>query len=1212
MVPTDATAYNVGDAATVKGNTGSLYKIGHTFAGWTDNSAGTGTVYTSGDEFTIASSGNTLYAKWTNTYAGNEFSLVENLTDLSAGSKIIILNAAHTYAISTTQAGNNRSAVAYDATDNKGFAMSNSDKTVTLGTATTVQVITLEDLATPASNTYQFNVENGYLYAPSSSDNYLRTQPSNDANGHWLIGLTSGTFSVVAQGTNTRNTLQRNNSNAIFSCYSSASQQNVLIYVKDEGTKYDITWDKNGHGTAPTSPTNASKVTLPDISVTGYTNTGWKADKAVTNVSSGATISASTLISNDTRVQLSANTTFTAQWSTDVYTISATLTNISVNSAFPSSFTYTGATTTDLDRTLSVTSAYALPTNLTVTMGGNACTNGTEYTYDSSSGEFTFNVVITGNIVITGTALNKYTITLNPGNGSLTAGGGWSADGDNLVQVVVEGNTVTMPSATPGCAGWVFKGWNEDTSVDNVSSNPVDKAGGATFTPAATKTYYAVYRASTSTGTTYTKITDEAELTTGEYAIVAGNSDYYAMGNDISTLHMTESTSFSAASSWTNSNADYIWTVIKAGNKVGFYNADAGKFLTIVDGAWVLDATDGQKFSYSFNSSTKAWTFTSPSGKQMRYASYYYVGDEQSAPIYLFKRGNTESGNYYTSPSCASLTVTGISDPVGAATVHLSSTTAKNGDVIWATYTLNRGYTFNSWDKSGTGASLSSTSAEFTKLTVGSADPTITVNCDALTSYTLNYHDGDGNHTMTAYEGEKILEILPEASESCDGESTTYTGWSTSEIRTKTDDEPTYVSSSAVINSTTAASTYYAVYADVVTPDGTLSILGSLGSSFWGASYNSDDKEIDDSNDNTITLNTDNVIFQNPSRVNCVQIKNASGAGFWNDTEIPGNITQIKIKCETSGAKIYVGTTKKPTSSNEKTVSSTSEQTYDFDASDGLTYFSVFSNSATPQIKSMIITYVGEYGDYITTCCDAPTITISGTGKTVTDGKISFPVLREDLGAASTSTWAELPITISSNSSGAISIITGTGGDASKTAWKLSSWESRAETGGTIAVTDHATFTNPSSGNYLFKVKTTTGYTGQGTYRIGITQAADATYCEATVYMWIDVTLRDKFVDAVNGNAEINKDGHGAQLKTPAESDMDADLNDDCNSTTRRLIGWIKETDLQTMYGTPGETGYLEAAASYNSSKVVAPYADFTASGCTWYAVWGVDNTPAP
>ena len=303
---------------------------------------------------------------------------------------------------------------------------------------------------------------------------------------------------------------------------------------------------------------------------------------------------------------------------------------------------------------------------------------------------------------------------------------------------------------------------------------------------------------------------------------------------------MTEISSTNATS-WSSPSAGYVWTIIKAGDKVGFYNANASKYLTIVDGAWVLNSTDGQKFSYSFNSTTKAWTFTSPSGKQMIYNSYFYTGDAQSSAIYLYKRGNTESGNYYTSPDCSSLTVTGVSDPVGAATVHLSSTTAKDGDVIWVTYTLNRGYTFDSWSKSGTGASLSSTSAEFTKLTVGSTAPTVTANCDALTSYTLNYHDGDGSHTMTVYEGEKILEVLPEPSESCDGTSTTLMGWSTSEIRTKTDDAPTYVSASAVVNSTTAASTYYAVYAKEETPDGTLSILGSLGSSFWGDSYNSND-----------------------------------------------------------------------------------------------------------------------------------------------------------------------------------------------------------------------------------------------------------------------------------------------------------------------------------------------------------------------------------
>ncbi len=1197
-------------------------RVGYTCTGYWTNTGGTGTKvlnadgsfaastvsgYVTSDKWSLDNTSLTLYAGWENTYAGEVFDLLEDVRDIAAGSKIILIGTkadGTTFkAMSTTQNDNNRGSVA--AAEGE-FLMSNSNKTATLGASTSVQVITLEDLATPADNTYQFNVENGYLFAAGTSNARLKTQTTNSAYGHWLVAVDASTkkATIIGQGGNSHNLLCYYSSNSIFSGYSNA-QQPTYIYFNETRTKYTITWDKDGHGTAPTYPTNAARVTMPDISVTGYTNTGWEADKAVTNVSSGATISAGTLISNDTRVQLSANTTFTAQWSTDVYTISTTLTNISVNSAFPSSFTYTGATTTDLDRTLSVTSAYALPTNLTVTMGGNACTNGTEYTYDSGTGAFTFNVVITGNIVITGTALNKYTITLNPGNGSLTAGGGWSADGDNLVQVVVEGNTVTMPSATPGCAGWVFKGWNEDTSVDNVSSNPVDKAGGATFTPAATKTYYAVYRASTPTGTTYTKITDEAELTTGDYLIVGypGSSYYYAMGNSTTSGHMTE-TSSTNATSWSSPSAGYVWTIIKAGDKVGFYNANASKYLTIVDGAWVLNSTDGQKFSYSFNSTTKAWTFTSPSGKQMIYNSYFYTGDAQSSAIYLYKRGNTESGNYYTSPDCSSLTVTGVSDPVGAATVHLSSTTAKNGDVIWVIYTLNRGYTFDSWSKSGTGASLSSTSAEFTKLTVGSTAPTVTANCDALTSYTLNYHDGDGSHTMTVYEGEKILEVLPEPSESCDDDSPDFVGWSTSEIRVKTNTKPTYVSSSAVINSTTAASTYYAVYADAGASGDYTSTFNFQVSSGPGSPWS-------DASHGGASWAYSGVTFA--TTASCGMPNGSTLKVTLPSGSIANSFTINGTSNSWSTSKVSVAVTGEGIAGNITTFNNKG-YSYDFTASNNealeYTFTCTTTESKVAYIANVEFSYtIDAYSGFITTCCDAPTITISGTGKTVTDGKISFPVLREDLGGASSTTWAELPITISSNSTGTITIITGTGGDTDKTAWKLSSWESRAETGGTIAATDHATFTSPSAGNYLFKVKTTTGQTGQGTYRIGIHQAADATYCEATYYLWVDVTMRDKFVDNVNGNATINVDTHGATTTTPTEASLDADKNDDCHSTTRRLIGWVREDNMNTWYVTGNSTRVSNLDDKKEDAKLVAPGATITTSGATWYAVWGEEVT---
>ena len=259
------------------------------------------------------------------------------------------------------------------------------------------------------------------------------------------------------------------------------------------------------------------------------------------------------------------------------------------------------------------------------------------------------------------------------------------------------------------------------------------------------------------------------------------------------------------------------------------------------------------------------------------------------------------------------------------------------------------------------------------------------------------------------------------------------------------------------------------------------------------------------------------------------------------------------------------------------------------------------------------------YTAYRTNCCTKPTFTISGTGKSETiDGTISFPVLREDLSGVPSSTWAELEITISSNSSGAITIIEGTGGDAGKTAWKLSSWESRNTDGGTIATTDHATFTNPSAGNYLFKVKTTAGggYTGQGTYRIGIQQAANGDYCAATVYLWVDVTLRDKFVDQLNGNGTVNLDGHGAQLAAPSLSDLDTQVENACHSEGRKLKGWIKETDLKAKY----ETGNSERVQTIDglcetcdnatpwTSLVVAPGENVTTSGATWYAVWAYEK----
>ena len=80
----------------------------------------------------------------------------------------------------------------------------------------TVQVLTLE--AGKTNNTFAFNTGNGYLYAASSSSNYLKTESTLSANSSFTISITNNIANVVAQGTNTKNILKYNSSSSSTVC----------------------------------------------------------------------------------------------------------------------------------------------------------------------------------------------------------------------------------------------------------------------------------------------------------------------------------------------------------------------------------------------------------------------------------------------------------------------------------------------------------------------------------------------------------------------------------------------------------------------------------------------------------------------------------------------------------------------------------------------------------------------------------------------------------------------------------------------------------------------------------------------------------------------------------------------------------------------------------------------------------------------------------
>ena len=149
------------------------------------------------------------------------FDLVTDVNDLTVGSEIIIAASASDVAISTTQNSNNR-----------GYAAitKSNDKSNIVDPASGVQVITVKEGTT--TGTLAFYVGNGYLYAASSSSNYMRTETTLSANSSWNVTIEStGVATIKAAGSNTRNWLRYNSSNKLFSCYSSG-QDDVVIYKK--------------------------------------------------------------------------------------------------------------------------------------------------------------------------------------------------------------------------------------------------------------------------------------------------------------------------------------------------------------------------------------------------------------------------------------------------------------------------------------------------------------------------------------------------------------------------------------------------------------------------------------------------------------------------------------------------------------------------------------------------------------------------------------------------------------------------------------------------------------------------------------------------------------------------------------------------------------------------------------------------------------------
>ena len=162
-----------------------------------------------------------------------EYQLVTSADQLVAGRTYLIVNVANGKALGTTQNGNNRSASSVEIVDDIISTIDNTVCELTLGAVGSKW--TFFDAA--------YGNNGGYLCAASSSNNYLRTQTTNNANGQWSITIgTNGVATIKAQGSYSRNLLKYNNSNTIFACYdeNNNTQLDVCLFRRTELADYPI------------------------------------------------------------------------------------------------------------------------------------------------------------------------------------------------------------------------------------------------------------------------------------------------------------------------------------------------------------------------------------------------------------------------------------------------------------------------------------------------------------------------------------------------------------------------------------------------------------------------------------------------------------------------------------------------------------------------------------------------------------------------------------------------------------------------------------------------------------------------------------------------------------------------------------------------------------------------------------------------------------
>jgi|GEM_PF-3134479 len=862
--PTDETAYSSGDQVTVLGNTGSLEKTNYTFNGWNTASDGSGTSYAAGDNFNITAN-TTLYAQWSYSGGGTAYTLLTDASDLYDGDQIVIVDESGTYALSSTQNDNNRAATS------SGFSINETTLTVS---SEDVQILQVGG----SSGAWTLYTGSGYLYAASSSSNYLKTQTTNDANGQWAISVSSNIASIVAQGTNSRNVMQYNSNSSLFSCYSSASQDDLKIYhvettdplINPSASLSEFSYN---YGSGPSDAqtfTVSGKNLTGNVTVTAPSNyqvsldgSSWSDAGGSQTITASGTLSATTvyvrLVSGlavgdayDGNITLASDGATTKNVAVEG-AVTLVCTTPTISFAEASVTKYMGGdnftiTPTITGNTLSAAVTYSSDKEACATV--NASTG--EVTIVNATGEDAY-VRITatlasatdGSTTCTNEVSASYDIYIYNTVSWYVNGSAYSA-GTPTPAVTEGGSITTMPTepTTSDCDGSkIFVGWTT-AAIVGTSADAPDPLYTSSQVQALNITdnmsFYAVFATSSSGAGESWTLTDLSNVTAGTYAIMT--ADYHAFNGSISDGHgqiTDDAFSFTTgvASSAPEGTCELTFTASSDGFTI--YNESTSKYLyasAAKSGSLAWQSSESSYWSYSSSN----WTYAYNSAYLRSYgnSSLRTYGSNNGSLITLAKKTSATYSDYVTTccDDAAVVTLTPVSDTIyraanGTASTTITCSQTGGGSGSWgdASVSPSENATVT---RDGTTITFSATATGTYRVSIG-----YTENCtksgyvDIVVLNKINWlvsgnEYTEGSPTTGVLTGGVISAIPtdPDGDDVCGGK--VFVGWTDAEY--SDDDAPAtlYTSVDDMSGITiTATTNYYAVFAERNTGTSTYKLI---------------------------------------------------------------------------------------------------------------------------------------------------------------------------------------------------------------------------------------------------------------------------------------------------------------------------------------------------------------------------------------------------